>query len=402
MRRTVNLLSGVDLSALPAGMHHDGSGLYLVVGDTGSRSWVYRYRFAGRSRDMGLGSLHDVVLSQARRLATKARSLKSDGIDPIAKKAADAALELASVKTFKIVAEEYLALHKPTWKNPKHKQQWENTLEAMAYPVLGAKAVAKISRGDVLQVLQARWLEVPETMSRLRGRIAAILDYSIAKGYRTEANVAEWKGSLKNALPNLSRIAKVQHHPAMPYSALPDFIPLLRSEIGVAARCLELTILCAVRTTEARCAEWKEFDLDAATWTIPAGRIKGNREHRVPLSPRAVAIVRGMVGLHKKYVFLGNKGKSLSDGAMLKLLERMKQDQYTVHGFRSTFRDWSGEQTNFPREICELALSHVNDDETEAAYLRTDFFDKRRKLMEAWAAFVAGETEPMRLVASAE
>jgi integrase len=236
----------------------------------------------------------------------------------------------------------------------------------------------------------------------LRGRIASILDYSIAKGYRTEANVAEWKGSLKNALPNLSRIAKVQHHPAMPFSDLPDFIAALRSEVGTAARCLELTILCAVRTTEARCAEWSEFDLDAATWTIPAGRIKGDREHRVPLSPRTVAIVRSLIGLHPKYVFLGNKGKPLSDGTMLALLDRMGMGHFTVHGFRSTFRDWSGECTSFPREVCELALSHVNDDETEAAYLRTDFFEKRRALMETWARFAAGEGEPVRLIGAAE
>jgi integrase len=400
MRRAIDLLSGVDLKSLGPGLHHDGSGLYLQVTEGTGRSWLYRYRFSGRLRNMGLGSLYDVPLSQARRKAAKLRAIKSDGIDPIAQRDEQRAAELASLKTFKVVAEEYLELHKGSWKNEKHKAQWERTLKDFAYPKLGDKAVAKITREDVLDVLIERWTEIPETMSRVRGRVAAILDYSLAKGYRTAPNVALWQGPLKKSLSRLSR-RRVKHHPSMPYAEVPAFMEKLSEQRGVAARCLHLTILCAVRTTEARHAKWSEFNLDKAEWIVPAERTKSKLEHRVPLPPRAVAVLRGLVGLHPEYVFTAQKGKPLSDNAMLKLLDDMGHGDVTVHGFRSSFRNWAGECTSFPSEVCELALAHVNDDKTKAAYLRTDFFEKRRQLMEAWARFCAGENEPMRLVASA-
>jgi integrase len=402
MRRVVNLLSDVHLEALPAGMHHDGQGLYLAVSATGARSWLFRYWMGGKERQMGLGSLMDVTLPKARKEATKARALKVAGIDPLADREARAAADLASTKTFEVVAGEYLDLHKPSWRNAKHRQQWENTLKAMAYPKLGRKPVATIEQKDVLEVLQARWLEVPETMGRLRGRIDAILDFSIAKGYRTAPSCAKWQGALKNALPNRSRIARIKHHPAMAWADLPAFIAELRQQIGIAARCLELTILCCVRTTEARLARWSEFDLDAAVWTIPAARTKAKREFRLPLSPRCVTILRSMVGLHPDFVFAARKSKPLSDGAMLALLDAMGRGHFTVHGFRSTFRDWSAECTSYPREICELALAHINDDRTEAAYLRSDLFERRRALMNTWASFAAGETEAVRLIGAAE
>jgi integrase len=403
MRRVINLLDGHNLWNLEAGKRHpDGQGLYLAVTPNGvGRSWLFRYFVNGSNAWMGIGSLHDVTLPQARKLAAKQRALKASGIDPLAKKRADEAVALASAKTFSVVAKEYMDLHKPTWRNAKHVQQWENTLKVMAYPKLGDKPVAVIEQKDVLEVLQARWLEVPETMGRLRGRIDAILDFSIAKGYRTTPSCAKWTGALKNALPKLSRIARIQHHPAMAWADLPAFMADLRQQLGIAARCLELTILCAVRTTEARLARWEEFDLEAAVWTIPATRMKAKREFRLPLSPRCVAILRGLVGVNKDYVFAARKGKPLSDGAMLALLDKMGRGHFTVHGFRSTFRDWCAECTSYPREIAELALAHINDDRTEAAYLRSDMFKRRRALMNTWASFTAGD-ETVRLVASAE
>jgi integrase len=292
----------------------------------------------------------------------------------------------------------YVAVYSPSWRNEKHKAQWDSTLETFVYPIIGNTPVGNIDTDAVLSILQPQWLTKAETMGRVRGRIEAVLDFAKAKGWRQGENVARWAGHLKNLLPTRSRKKRIQHHPSMPYAQLPAFLKKLREREGTTARCLEFTILTASRTSETTAATWSEFDLDAKIWTVPANRIKGEREHKVPLSDRAVQILRGMQGKSPKWVFPGNKGLHLSNNSMLVLLDRMGHGDVTVHGFRSSFRNWSGEQTNYPREICELALAHVNSDETEAAYLRTDFFEKRRKLMRDWASYlrVTADTKKKR------
>lgn len=318
------------------------------------------------------------------------------GIDPIAKRAAEKVQEAAEGVTFKQAAVEYIAINSPTWRNKKHRDQWESTLKTYVYPIIGETGVGKVDTNAVLSILQPQWLTKAETMGRVRGRMEVILDFAKAKGWRQGENVARWAGHLKDLLPRRkSRKKRIQHHPSMPYPQVPAFLKKLREREGVAARCLEFTILNASRTVEAIGAKRTEFDLDGKVWTVPAGRIKGEREHRVPPPDRSIEILRAIwkEHPHSDWAFPGNKGKHLSNGAMLVLLDRMGHGDVTVHGFRSSFRGWSGEKTNYPREICELALAHVNDDETEAAYLRTDFFEKRRKLMGDWARHVTGQTK---------
>jgi integrase len=396
MGRRADLLTALAVenavSALGPGMHYDGGGLYLQVSGTGGCSWIYRYRAGKKLRDMGLGSADTVSLKAARKAAAKWRALRTEGIDPIVKRAADKAQEAAEGITFREAAVRYVAVYSPSWRNEKHKAQWHSTLETFVHPIIGNTPVGRIDTDAVLSILQPQWLTKAETMGRVRGRIEAVLDFAKAKGWRQNENVARWAGHLKNLLPTRSRKKRIQHHPSMPYAQGPGFLKKLRGREGTTARCLEFTILTASRTSETTAATWSEFDLDAKIWTVPANRIKGEREHKVPLSDRAIEILRGMQGEHRKWVFPGNKGLHLSNNSMLVLLDRMGHGDVTVHGFRSSFRNWSGEQTNYPREICELALAHVNSDETEAAYLRTDFFEKRRKLMGDWASYLLTET----------
>jgi integrase len=394
MARKSDLLTALTvdnaLTALGPGLHYDGGGLYLQVSGAGGRSWIYRYRAGKKLRDMGLGSADVVSLKAARKAAGKWRSLRQDGVDPIAKRAADKAQDHAEGVTFKQAAEKYIAAYSPSWRNEKHKAQWESTLEAMVYPIIGGTPVGKVDTDAVLSILQPQWLSKAETMNRVRGRIEAVLDFARAKGWRQGENVARWAGHLRNLLPARSRKKRIQHHPSMPYAQAPGFMKKLLERDGITARCLEFVILNASRTTEATAAKRAEFDLEGRIWTIPAGRIKGEREHRVPLSDRAVEILKALWSEHPRsdWAFPGNKGQHLSNNSMLVLLDRMKHGDVTVHGFRSTFRNWSGEQTNYPREICELALAHVNSDETEAAYLRSDFFEKRRLLMRDWTVYL--------------
>jgi integrase len=399
MARRADLLTALAVenatTALGPGLHYDGGGLYLQVSGAGGCSWIYRYRAGKKLRDMGLGSADVVSLKAARKTAARWRALRTEGIDPIAQRAADKAREAAEGVSFKHAAVEYIAINSPTWRNQKHRDQWESTLKTYVYPIIGETGVGKVDTNAILSILQPQWLTKAETMGRVRGRIEAILDFAKAKGWRRGENVARWAGHLKDLLPRRkSRKKRIQHHPSMPYPQVPDFIAKLRKREGVAAHCLEFTILNASRTVEATGAKRTEFDLDGKIWTIPAGRIKGEREHRVPLPNRSVEILRAVWKEHPKgdWAFPGNKGKHLSNGAMLVLLDRMGHGNVTVHGFRSSFRSWSGEQTNYPREICELALAHVNDDDTEEAYLRTDFFEKRRQLMSDWAKYALQST----------
>jgi integrase len=394
--KTDKLLSKVDLEALPAGMHHDGRGLYLAVAANGAgRSWVYRYRFGAKIKHMGLGSLEKVTLPEARTEHRRWLPVLWAKMDPIAERdRAERERTVAGI-TFKTVAEEWLAFRKPDWRNKKHVQQAENTLANIAYPVIGGIAVAALTRADILSVLQPRWLEIPETMSRLKGRIIAILDFAIGRGY-LETSPADDR-LLKSALRGPARAKRINHHPSLPFADMPAFMADLRQQIGIAPRCLDLLILTAARTSEARLARWSEIDLDKALWTIPGERTKSGRDHRVPLVPRAVAILRSMVGLHREFVFAARKGKPLSDGALLMLLGRMGRDDVVTHGFRASFRMWAADTNSAPREVVEMALAHILKDATEAAYQRSDLYERRRVLMQDWAGFLAGETEAAKL-----
>jgi integrase len=318
-------------------------------------------------------------------------------LDPIgARKAQKAAqrAEAAKQVTFEDAAEAYIRSHKAGWRNAKHGDQWRNTLKAYVYPLMGALPVQQIDSGLVVQVLEPIWTTKPETASRVRQRIEAVLDAATARGHRIGENPARWRGHLDSLLPARAKVQRVQHHPALPYAELGAFMADLRKEDGVAARAMELLILTATRTTECIASRWSEIDLDNALWTVPAERIKAGREHRIPLSPAVVALLRKLAEAKVgEFVFPGRPGKPLSNGALLALLKRMKRTDLTAHGFRSTFRDWAAEQTNFPREVAEMALSHAISDKVEAAYRRGDLLEKRRRLMEAWAIFA--ETQPM-------
>lgn len=372
-----------------------GSGLWLQVRTPENRSWLFRFTFDGRSRDMGLGPLDTVSLAEARDMAAAARRLVRDGIDPIAhrrtaKEERWAALQAA---TFTECAALYVEAHAAGWRNAKHGAQWMATLDAYAFPVFGSVPVASVVTAHVLRALEPIWREKPETASRVRGRIEAILDYAKSRGWRTGENPARWKGHLANLLPSRAKLAPVQHHAALPWPEMPAFMTALRAQSGTAAQALQFAILTGARTGEAIGATWGEVDLGGAAWTIPGQRMKGAREHRVPLSGPALAILgaRHATRLDDRataFVFPGGReGRPLSGMAMTALLRRMGRGDITVHGFRSTFRDWASEATSYPREVAEAALAHAVRDKVEAAYRRGDLFEKRRAMLAEWAVF---------------
>lgn len=375
------------------GLYCDGGGLYLQVSSSGSKSWIFRFRspFTHKLRDMGLGPLHSVGLPQARERAAVQRSTIAAGLDPIEVREQASqrqAMEAARAVTFAECAVAYIKAHRPSWRNPKHGDQWTNTLNTYADPVFGRLSVQDVDTGLVLKVLEPIWASKPETASRVRGRIENILDWAKARGYRRGENPARWKGHLNQLLPTLAKKQRVRHHKALPFTEVGALVAALRETPGVTARCLEFTILTAARTNEATQARPEEFDLAGATWTVPAARMKSMKVHRVPLSDRAVEIVREMLSLGEPYVFPGARhGKPISNMTMLGLLERLGVDA-TVHGFRSSFRDWAAERTAFPHEVCEMALAHTIPNAAEAAYRRGDLMEKRRKLMSAWAEFL--------------
>ena len=389
MARRIDRLSAVHLRKKPPGMHCDGRGLYLQVAADGARSWIYRFKLKKRARDMGLGSLDEVTLAEAREKAAEARRLVRQGIDPIEQRKATQASQRRSearAMTFKECAEQLIASHEAGWRNSKHRQQWRNTLATYAYPVLGDIPVAGVTTELVLRVLEPIWPIKSETASRLRGRIEAVLSWAKAREMRTGENPALWRGHLDQLLPVPSKVRRVVHHPAMPYRKVPAFLIELRQQDGITPRALEFTVLTAARTNEVIGAKFDEFDLPAKLWRIPPERMKAEHEHRVPLCDRAVAIVKEMAAVSvNQHVFPGLKDDAaLSNMAMLMLLRELHAG-VTVHGFRSAFRDWAGEETDFPHDICEAALAHTRKDKTHAAYQRGDLFQKRRKLMEAWA-----------------
>jgi integrase len=420
----IGKLSAVEVAkAKGPAVLHDGGGLYLRIAANrtgrngrerlGAKAWVFRFQLDGKRRDMGLGPYPDISLSDARRRATEHRNQRRDGIDPLDAKGAQRQaqrLAVAKGRTFRECATEFIDKHRASWRNAKHRQQWENTLKTYVYPTLGDLPVSAIDAGLVVQVLDPIWTEKPETASRVRGRIEAVLDAATVRGFRQGPNPAQWKGNLAHILPAHARVRKVVHHAALPFADMPRFLAALRSRDGMAARALEFAALTAARTGEVLGARWGEIDLAGKVWTVPADRMKAGREHRVPLSDASLAVLESVrplaLTMHGQPepsapVFPGpRRALPMSNMTMLMLLRRMKRNDLTAHGFRSTFSDWAAERTSYAREVVEMALAHTIENKVEAAYRRGDLFEKRRQLMQAWAQFCdapsAGEVVPLR------
>ncbi len=416
--RQIGKLSTVQVrQAKQRGLYGDGGGLFLQVSEGGTKSWVFRFKEAGRLRVMGLGPLHTISLAEARDKALACRKARLDGVDPIEeRRAARAAVRLEAAKavTFKEAAERYIEAQRGGWRNPKHAAQWPATLATYVYPVFGALPVQAIDVALVMKALEPIWYDKTETASRVRGRIESVLDWATARELRRGENPARWRGHLENLLPQRSKVQRVEHHAALAYDEIGAFMAELRQQQSVAARALEFAILTAARTGEVIGARWDEINTTERLWTVPAERMKADREHRVPLSDAAMAIIEQMAaGRSGEVVFPGGKvGRPLSNMALLMLLRRMAGEEkrwgdLTAHGFRSSFRDWAAERTNFPAEVAEMALAHSVSDKVEAAYRRGDLFQKRRQLAEAWAAFcdapvsrfATGDVVPIRATA---
>ena len=401
MARGLNRLSVKAVAAKRLrGYYADGGGLYLQVSAEGTKSWAFRFTLAGNTREMGLGSINDFTLLEARGRATDCRKLLADRIDPIEARKQERVIlarKAASRKTFDECATAYIKSHRAGWKNAKHCEQWTTTLGADYCGKILSLPVADIDKAQVIEVLRPIWDERRETAVRLRGRIEKVLDYATALKYREGANPARWRGNLDHLLARDDRRKRIEHHAAMPFEQVGAFMDAMRAQEGTAARALELTV---GRTNEVIGAKPAEFDLDAKIWTVPAERMKAGREHRVPLTPRAVEIVREMLKKEGDFIFPGRRtGTGLSNMAMLLLLRRMDQADITVHGFRSSFRDWASERTSYPREVCEMALAHAVSDQVEAAYRRGDLFEKRRRLMGEWAKHCDTVTRPAKVIA---
>lgn len=380
-----------DLSAIEVkretrpGRHPVGTvpGLYLWVRESGTRNWVLRVVVKQRRSDIGLGGYPAVTLADAIQRAREIRESIARGADPLADKKA----ARAKLMTFQEAAEEYIKNHRPSWKNAKHAQQWENTLATYVYPSIGEKPVRDISKEDVLGIITPLWSVKNETMVRVRNRIELVLSWAMAAGHREPGlNPAAWRGQIKHTLPAPRKVNKRKHHAAMPWQDLPTFIQKLALVDGISARCLEFTILTACRSGETRGATWDEIDLKERVWNIPAERMKAGRAHRVPLSPAAIELLKQLPRIEGELlIFPGRKEATPLSDMTLTMLMRRHAPPYTVHGFRSSFRDWAAEDTRHPSEVCEMALAHSVGDETEAAYRRSDLMNKRRKLMMDWA-----------------
>src|SRR5262245_7125098 len=394
MARILNRLTTMRVAkAKHPGMLSDGGGMYLRIAPGGSKHFVFRYAVNGRLRDMGLGPTHTVSLAMAREKALEARRLRLEGIDPIAhKKARIASLQAADAKamTFKQCAEGFIKDNEAEWKSAAHRQQWASTLAQYVYPVLGELPVAAIDTPLVLRVLKPHWQDKTATMSRVRGRIESVLGWATVHHYRAGDNPARWSGLLEHALPAVAKIAKTEHHAALPYAEVAGFMAKVRTDTSAAARCLEFITLTAVRLGEARGALWQEIDFEARTWTVPAHRMKGGREHRVPLSDAAMKTLQAMAEIRTgNFIFPGmRQGQPVGERTIQDLVKRYG-GAITTHGFRSSFRDWAAERTSFPREVAEMALAHAIPNAVEAAYRRGDLFEKRRQLMAAWSAYCA-------------
>ncbi len=372
-------------------------GLALQVTPSGARSWVLRIRTAGGRRDIGLGGYPAVTLADARTEARRVRLAVKAGTDPVSERKAQRSAALAARGrgvSFRKCSAACIKAQTPRWKNAKHAQQWTNTLETYAHPVIGDMLVGDVEKSHILQVLEPIWTTKPETASRVRHRIGLVLSYAMQAGHRPEGlNPAAWKG-MDKLLPERAEVAEVKHHEALPIDGMGEFMVNLRSAEGQGARALEFTILTAARSGEVRGATWAEIDLAAKTWTVPASRMKGKREHRVALSSAAVALLQSLPqGKPDDVVFPGPKGTPLSDMTLSAVMRRMGLTA-TVHGFRSTFRDWAAERTTYPGEMAEMALAHVIADKTEEAYRRGDMLARRVRMMEEWAAFIGTAVAP--------
>lgn len=396
-------------------------GLYLRISEGGSKSWVFRYQIAGASREMGLGGFPVFSIAQARERARQAKQQLADGVDPIEQRIKSNPLLGAHRKdanrTFAACSLAYIDAKKHEWRNEKHTDQWSSTLRLYAMNTIGKLDVQTISTQHLLNILKPIWLTKTETATRVRGRIERILDWATAIGLRHGENPARWKGHLQNLLAAPKKVSLIEHHPSLPYAQLPTFYQQLRMQPGLASTALQLLVLCASRTGEILGATWDEVDMANKIWTIPGRRMKGFAEHAVPLPETAINLLqeqRQFVASNfylpgsiqagqshtsdacSKTIFnnenlvFSNGVKPLSNMSMAMLLRRMDLTDITVHGFRSTFRTWAAEQTTFPREVIELALAHTNTNKVEAAYLRTDYLDQRRQLMEQWSHYVMG------------
>jgi integrase len=386
--RKTNILTAKMVRELTdPGKYPDGEKLYLEIGETGTKRWTYIFRFAGKRRQKGFGSVSEVSLKQARDKRREADAMVREGINPIE---ADRPLAQShETATFGAVALEYIAGREAGWKNAKHRQQWPNTLRTYAKAIWNMPVDA-IGVTDVLKILKPIWHKKAETAKRVRSRIEKVLGAATVLELRSGHNPAAWRGNLEHLL-GTQRKGPKRHQPAMPYAAAPSFLADLKDRDSLAARALELLIHTATRTAEVLNARWSEFDLERRIWIIPAERMKAGKQHRVPLTPQAMQLLKSLAG-HRTFLFPGqSNSKPLSNMAMLMLLRRMEVEHVTVHGFRSTFRDWVGECTNEPREIAEMALAHEVGNEVERAYRRGDALDKRRKLMERWSNYLSGQ-----------
>jgi integrase len=406
-KRQTERLTAVAVNAKKErGYYADGNGLYLQVGKphevdgkrkTGSKSWVFRFTLHGKAREMGLGSITTYSLAEARDQARKCRQQLDAGIDPINSRDNERAqlkLITAQRRTFSQCAAEYHRLHADGWKNAKHADQWINTLTTYAYPIFGERDVSDVSKADVLRALEPIWATKPETASRVRQRIRAVLDWAAARDYRHSHDPHLWD-QISRALPKTKDIKKTSHFAACPYTKVnATLASIADTNVGHGVKAaIEFIILTACRSGEARDATWAEIDFEEAKWVIPAARMKAGKEHRVPLSTRAIEVLKTQRGRHEELIFPSDKGKPYSDMTFTMALRRLGHE-FTVHGFRSTFRDWAAEQTAYPREVCEAALAHVSGkDATEAAYFRSDLFEKRREMMEEWAIYCATQRE---------
>lgn len=403
MSRKLHCLTALKVAKLARpGLYGDGGGLTLQITKQGSKSWLFRYMLDGKPHGMGLGPAHTISLAEARQKAQEARKKLTEGINPLAaKREAALAAELAKgrVMTFDKCAEAYIQAHQISWKNAKHTDQWRSTLRKYASPVIGNLAVGNIGTDHVMECLAPIWGTKTETASRVRGRIESILDWASTCRYRSGENPARWKGHLENLLANTSKVARTRHFPSLPWPHVNAFIRALRTQQGISALAMEFLILTACRSGEVRMAEWSEFDFQNRVWTIPAARMKAKLEHQVPLCDQSIALLKRVPQIgNSRLVFAGTKNQGLSDMALFALLRRMNEDKpplwvdskgerITTHGFRSTFRMWAAETTNFPREVAEHALAHQLPDAVERAYQRSSLFAKRIEMMRQWAEF---------------
>jgi len=393
MARVIEKLSSLEVSKkTKPGYYGDGAGLWLQVSLSGSKSWIFRYTFAGKQREMGLGPFHTVSLADARAKAKESRLILRDGKDPLELRKASRlaeALNRARMVTFDQCAAAYIATHRNSWRNAKHASQWENTLATYASPIIGALPVAEVDTPLIVKVLTPIWNTKTETAARLRGRIENILDYATVNKYRLGENPARWRGHLENLLADPNKIAPVVHHPALPWPEIGVFMEELRKRPGIASRALEVLILTGLRSGSVRGARWDEIDFDARMWTVPPDRMKNKLEFRVPLSSPVLALL-DTLPRSGPLIFPGRKpGQPQSDMTLTAVLRRMNREDISVHGFRSTFRDWCSEclTNSFSHEVIEQALAHTLSNKTEAAYRRGDLLAKRAMLMQAWADY---------------